>query len=158
MRREAPRLVHALLGVIALATLAAPAAGAVEIALSDDYPLRGEPVTVTLSGDDATAVRALRVTYRPNSQTLHEETLAVAAGAVEWTPRDAGIVRLEALDGDQAALQTRNAAVRFGRFPAPGIAVMSLAAALLFGGAALAMVALLRAPATLEDEVEPPST
>ena len=70
-------------------------------------------------------------------------------------PRDAGIVSLDVLDPDGGApLASVHTSVRFGAFPASGMAVMIVAGLLLFGGAALGLRSLLAAP-QLD---EPPST
>jgi hypothetical protein len=156
MRRDL-RSLGALLALAGTALLPGAALG-LELSISEEYPLRGERLAITLSGEGAGDARALRVTYRPNSQTSHQETLPLVGGRLEWTPRDAGIVRLEVLGADQSQLHSRNVAVRFGAFPASGIAVMVIAATLLFGGAALSMFLLLRAPGVAEDAIEPPST
>ncbi len=146
--------------VLALWLLLVPSlAAGLELSVSEEYPLRGEPVRLTLAGDGADAARTVSVTYRPNSQTAHEETLAVEGPELDWTPRDAGIVRLVVHDASGAVLTNRHVAVRFGGFPPSGLAVMLVAATLLFGGAIVAFVALLREPAPpSEEQAEPPST
>lgn len=134
-------------------------AAGLELSVSEEYPLRGESVRLILTGEGADAARTVSVTYRPNSQTAHEDTLAVDGPELDWTPRDAGIVRLVVRDASGAVLTNRHVAVRFGRFPPSGLAVMLVAATLLFGGAILGFVALLREPATpTEEQMEPPST
>lgn len=146
--------------VLALALMAAAPAAAVEVVLGSDSPLRGEPVTVTVTRDGAplpgVRVEAL---YRPNSQTSAREVLAPTGpdGQTEWTPTDAGIVTIEVLGPEGGApLATANTAVRRGYFPARGIAVMVIAGLLLFGGAAVGMKMLLSEVAP--PAVEPPST
>lgn len=156
-RPRASRLAAA--AALALALLAAAPAAAVEIALGSDSPLRGEPVSVTVTRDGVPLPGArIEAHYRPNSQTSSRESLAPTGpdGRTEWTPTDAGIVTLEVLGPeDGAPLASVNTAVRMGYFPAGGIAVMVIAGLLLFGGAAVGMKMLLSevAPA-----VEPPST
>ena len=148
-----------VLGLLLVLALAAGTAHGLAIEVSEPYPLRGVPATLSLSGDGAEAARSILVTYRPNSQTSHEETLELAGSSVEWTPRDAGIVQLSVRGADGATITSRNVAVRFGGFPASGLAVMLVAATILFGGAIFAFLALLREPALPpEEEVEPPST
>lgn len=146
-------------GVLAIGLLPGPAAASVTIEVDRPSPLRGEALTVTVTGDGRPLAGAgLEALYRPNSQTSFVESLPPtdAAGTSEWTPRDAGIVTLSVLDpADGPPLATRTLAVRFGSFPARGIAVMVLAGLLLFGGAGFGLYMLLSEgpPA-----VEPPST
>ena len=134
------------LALLVTAALAMPAPAA-ELATADRYPLRGETTTITVTDDGGSPMAGLEIEalYRPNSVTARTETIATTGpdGSVSWTPRDAGIVALTARRGDeQVALQ--NIAVRFGSFPASGIAILLLAGILLFGGAAYGFRALLR--------------
>jgi hypothetical protein len=152
-----------LLVTVSLTLIAAPAMAAAVIELDDTYPLLGEPVQVRLSSKAGPATEAtLRVTYRPNSATVFTETIAAGpGGALDWTPRDAGIVRLELLPGgpEDPPLVTRNVAVRFASPPASGLAVMAVAGLLLFGGAGFAFYLLLsRSQPPEAVEAEPPST
>lgn len=148
-----------VLSILALlATWALPGmAGAQEISVDQEFPTRGETSTVTVRGEDdqARAGEVVEVTYRPNSETSSTETLPPtnAAGRVEWTPRDAGIVTLAVED-----LASHNVAVRFGRFPGAGLGIMILAGLLLFGGAGMGFVTLLRSPEPGGIVGEPPST
>ena len=100
----------------------------------------------------------LRARYRPNSETAHTADLGTtgADGTVAWTPDDAGVVLLEAGPEDAPLAQTR-VSVRFGAFPPLGLLVMVVAALLLFGGAAMGFVWLMRGPEPLPTD-EPPST
>lgn len=127
------------------------------IAVDQEFPVRGETSTVTVTGEGGEPVgsRVVEVTYRPNSETSSTEELPAtdAAGQVAWTPRDAGIVTLAV--GDEAS---HNVAVRFGSFPGSGLAIMILAGLLLFGGAGLGFLVLLRSPDAAEEAPEPPST
>lgn len=129
-----------------------------EIRVGQEFPVRGETTTLTVTGaDDQPRIGdVVQVTYRPNSETLSTETLPPtdAAGRVDWTPRDAGIVTLAVED-----LASHNVAVRFGRFPGAGLGIMILAGLLLFGGAGVGFVTLLQSPEPAEPLVgEPPST
>ncbi|MDX1632865.1 MAG: hypothetical protein R3234_13425 [Thermoanaerobaculia bacterium] len=165
LARGIPRGVPTLL----LALLLVPTvAFGLEIHLDEEYPLRDEPVEISLTGEGVEEARVLRVTYRPNSQTHHEEEIPFSGRRVEWTPEDAGVVRLEILgsagteagtEGSPPVLATHRVSVRFGSFPPRGLAVMLMAAAFLFGGATFGFVMLLgteKAPP--EEEAEPPST
>ncbi len=142
-----------------LAALPSPAA-AQSIELEEQYPLRQQPQRLVVLQDARPLPGALvTARYRPNSQTTFSETLAPtdSAGSVIWTPRDAGIVTLEARASaaDETPIATLDVAVRFERFPPAGLAIMIFAALLLFGGAAFGMTMLLRGPLP---EDEPPST
>ena len=148
------RELFALLGVSALLLATGPALGQ-RITVDEEFPTRGETVTVTVLGADETplANREVVVTYRPNSETLSTETLKPtnASGQTPWTPKDAGIVTLAA--GDEAS---HNVAVRFGSFPGSGLLIMILAGLLLFGGAGWGFAMLLRPDQ--QPAHEPPST
>ena len=136
-------------------------ASAQSIELDEQYPMRQQPQRLVVMDDAQQPVQAALVTvrYRPNSQTSSTETLAPTGidGSVSWTPRDAGIVTLEARTsaGGETPVATRDVAVRFERFPPAGLAIMIFAALVLFGGAGFGMVMLLRSPLP---EEEPPST
>lgn len=101
-----------------------------------------EPVTV---GDRTTLtfgvpVDTLVVTYRPNSAIPIVDTIRVGGfDTVRWSPERAGVVRLSVPSGGAS----QNVSVRFDEPPIAGIIVLILAALILFGGAAWAMVKLL---------------
>lgn len=176
MRREpaAPVGVAAILAAVlalaaALALGAAPAAAA-EIAIETSagldraYPLRGEPIRLTVTGDGGAplAGAVVETVYRPNSKTGHTALLAPtdAAGTVTWTPLDAGIVTLVAHrdSAEGPAVASLNVAVRYGGFPPSGLAVMIVAGLVLFGGAAYGLVKLLAGEGAALPAAEPPST
>jgi hypothetical protein len=164
-----------LAGALGLAMLFAPWAAAqvgtalmvepqVELSVADDRPLRGAAVRVSVADGAAPAANhEVRAIYRPNSSTSHTETVgrSDASGTLFWTPRDAGPVILEArapgADPKAAAVATTTVAVRYGTLPARGLGIMVLAGVLLFGGAALGFVMLLRPPSPAQGS-EPPST
>jgi hypothetical protein len=135
-------------------------ASAQSIELEEQYPLRQQPQRVVVMQDARPLPRAvITARYRPNSETTFTETLTPTdgAGSVIWTPRDAGIVTLEARASaaDETPIASRDVAVRFERFPPAGLAIMIIAALILFGGAGFGMTMLLRGPLP---EQEPPST
>lgn len=160
-RSVVPALALAAWSVAAAGPALGQAADAAPVIVADDaYPLRGEITAIRVEGADGRPLAgvALRARYRPNSETAHTADLGVtdAAGRVEWTPDDAGVVLLEA--GDPAApVAQHRVSVRFGGFPPLGLLVMAVAALLLFGGAALGFAWLMRAPRPLPAD-EPPST
>jgi hypothetical protein len=153
-----------LLALAAALLWATAASAAVEISLSEDYPLRGVPATLQVSEDGAPlAGVVVEALYRPNSQTSRSETLPAtgADGTVSWTPEDAGIVQLTARRGssDEAEpLAVARVAVRFGGFPTAGLVIMIAAGLLLFGGAITGFILLLTAPPSGEPAETPPST
>jgi len=117
-----------LLGVFCMSMAMAARA---QIQLSTEKPTEGEPITITLEKP----AEMLVVTYRPNSAVTHRDTFRMqpAANIFEWTPDRAGIVALSV--PEQGG---KNVSVRFQGVSTSGIAVMIVAAALLFGGAAFA--------------------
>lgn len=149
-----------LVALLAAGAAATPA-WAAEVVVAEQYPLRGVATTITVSEAGAPLAGAeVEALYRPNSQTSFTETVGAtdAAGRLSWVPRDAGIVTLSARPaGGGDTLAAHTVAVRYGGFPASGLTIMVVAGLLLFGGAALGLVELLRSdkptPAT-----EPPST
>ena len=160
MRKLLLAALPALLLVAVSAPLPAQTGGVSTIVPEDPFPLRGEATEIAFQGKDGAPVAGvpLRARYRPNSETAHTADLGAtgADGTVEWTPDDAGVVLLEAGPEDAPLAQTR-VSVRFGGFPPLGLLVMVVAALLLFGGAALGFVWLMRGPEPLPAE-EPPST
>ncbi|HUO86084.1 MAG TPA: hypothetical protein VM617_01730 [Thermoanaerobaculia bacterium] len=162
--RWRPLVLGALLvlpGIVAAAQ--SPPTGSVRLEASDERPVIGQSVRLTvLAGGTPLPGARVTATYRPNSSTTSTEELVAtdAAGSVLWEPRAAGPVNLQAwAPGDVAAAPavTFAVAVRYGRFPPSGLAIMLIAGALLFGGAALGMARLLRSGAALPED-EPPST
>ena len=136
------------------------------IVADDERPLRGQVVrlTVTEGGRPAAGARVSAV-YRPNSETQHESELAAvdSSGTVLWTPEYTGPVTLEVRPAgtpsgpEPPAAAALTVAVRYGGLPASGLFIMILAGVLLFGGAIVSMVLLLRPPDHLPP-TEPPST
>ena len=109
---------------------ALPALAFAQIRLSEEQPVQGQPVTVTLAQDDSMLI----ITYRPNSSVARTDTLHAGrpVTAFRWTPRKAGVVSLS------TSTASRNVSVRFRGLSVTGILVMAVAATLLFGGAAFA--------------------
>jgi len=126
--------------ILALLLAAAAAAGA-ELEIGADHPVRGEPVTIRLTGAEGEGPFTLEATYRPNSQTERTETVGLFDGAGEalWTPRDAGITRLRALGPEGEELWSGNTAVWYPSLSVSGILIFLFAGFLLFGGASISM-------------------
>ena len=98
--------------------------------VSDDIDLYvGQPVRLA----NITPGDTLLVTYRPNSSIAHREQLVLTPGTRDWTPREAGVVRL-AVSGGAA----QNVSVRYDETPVAGLFVLIVAGLILFGGAAFA--------------------
>lgn len=121
-----------LLLAVSLA-LAAPLAAQEIVSVSPEIPVRDEPVRVTFSA----AVDTATVTYRPGAITASTETYTPGASTFEFTPTRAGVVSVAAAGASQ------NLSVRFQSAPASGILVMLFAGLILFGGAGIALRALL---------------
>ena len=183
---RARRCRHAgrLLPLLLLAALALPrpaAAQQLTLAADDERPLRGQAVRLTVLDEDGRPAAGTRVSalYRPNSHTEHRVELpdVDSSGTVVWTPEYTGPVTLEvrpaAAVGEEgaraAAAEAGSAApplepaaasltvaVRYGSLPASGLIIMVLAGILLFGGAAVSMILLIR-PGHIPPS-EPPST
>ncbi len=116
------------------AALLATAASAQDVlSVTPDVPTVGEPVTVTFSAP----VDSVTVTYRPGAVTAHEERFTPGAAAFTFTPERAGVVSVASGDASQSL------SVRFRGTPVGGLIVMILAGLILFGGAGLALRALL---------------
>lgn len=148
------RDLFAVCSLLALLLWIGPSALGQSLTVDQEFPTRGEAVTVTVLDEDETplANREVTVTYRPNSETLSEETLEPtdASGQTSWNPKDAGIVTLASGEA------SHNVAVRFGAFPGSGLLIMILAGLLLFGGAGWGFAMLLRP--NQQPAHEPPST
>lgn len=144
--------------VVFVLLLTANTAAAVTIVTDDQYPVRGEPTTVTIEDETGPMEGALvQVEYRPNSSTPRTETLTPTdeSGMTSWTPADAGLARLSII-GPDGPIESVAVSVRYTGFELSGIAIMLFAGIFLFGGAGYGMSLLLKeqkAPAE-----EPPST
>lgn len=113
--------------------VAAPLAAQDVVRVEPEAPVRGEPVRVVFSEP----VDSVRVTYRPGAITAHVETFTPGAATFEFVPERAGVVAVAAGEASQSL------SVRFQGTPLSGIVVMVLAGLVLFGGAAVALRALL---------------
>ena len=121
--------------VLALAVvLAAPLVHAQDVlSVEPELPSVGEPVRITFSEP----VETVDVTYRPGAISAVTESFTPGGAVFEFTPDRAGVVSV--VSGDAA----QSLSVRFRSAPLSGLVVMVLAGLILFGGAAIAMKALL---------------
>jgi len=102
-----------------------------QIQLSSERLVEGQKVHIKLQEPAGQLV----ITYRPNSAVVHRDTLFADPPATSfvWAPDRAGVVALR-VPGRSAL----NVSVRFKGISGSGIAVMAIAAGLLFGGATFA--------------------
>ncbi|MCB9881067.1 MAG: hypothetical protein H6832_05400 [Planctomycetes bacterium] len=150
MMRFAPAVRRAAMPlVVMLIVLAMPATvSAQKVVIRDTsgadvhFPVVGTEVRVALEG--AGDASRLIVLYRPNSKTSVEESIAIADGHATWIPSNPGLASLDIVDSTKASLAKRTVSIRFAETSYVGLAVMILAALLLFGGAAISIRALLR--------------
>jgi hypothetical protein len=107
-----------------------------QINLSNEYPLIGEEVVITVSNDEL----ELLVTYRPNSAISQMDTLKRESPTAEfyWDPVSAGVVNLSSGD------ISKNVSVRFEKVSTGGILVMLIAGIILLGGATFSLIAMMR--------------
>ena len=121
--------------ILLVVVLALPCFAA-DLSISQQYPVRGEKLRVTVTGADNPESIVLHATYRPNSSTELKTVVGPlgADGTVLWKPVDAGITTLLAMGGDKK-IASKNVAVCYPSTPASGMVVMFLAGFLLFGGA-----------------------
>jgi hypothetical protein len=115
------------------------------------FPIRNEQTRLVVSDAHGTPVRgaSVTVTYRPGSSVEKSYTLGEsdAAGAVMWTPSDAGIATVTGTwpgpDQSQLSVST-TVSVRFHRAPWDGIIIMVIAGLVLAVGSVIRIFKLLR--------------
>jgi hypothetical protein len=129
-----------------VAVLAFTPVGAQELSVDGDFPIVGEPVTVSFNPNGSSGDLILRVVYAPNSETSSVEEIGrvSADGSVEWTPGRFGIATLKLTDGAGDTIAVENVAVLPDGAPATGVLVMLFAGILLFGGAGVSLRSVLR--------------
>lgn len=133
---------------LALAALLLPALASAQgtVSFSTDPVVQGQPVTLRFS-EPADSVM---LTYRPNSDLASTDAVALGgATAYEWTPREAGLVRITTPGG-----VAQSVGVRFTGLPVSGLLVLVVAGLVLFGGAAFALFTLLGGPEEAAADVE----
>jgi hypothetical protein len=140
-------------GLLAGLLVLAPAARA-DFATEPPHPTQGKATRVFLTDDNGAPLGGIAVVarYRPGSRVESADTVGVTdpAGALEWMPRDAGLVTLQTAGGGPAI--SRNLSVRYAGVPLPGLVIMILAGVILYGG-------VIRGFQTLKEPVPlPPDT
>lgn len=117
-----------------------------QISLSEEILVKGTPVKIMLKNPVDTVI----VNYRPNSQVTKTIYLIGKKGTTfDWIPESAGVVALQA--GDQST----TVSVRFPGASKSGIAIMLLAAVILFGGATFAFRLLMHGKPVESIELDP---
>lgn len=110
---------------------------------SETFPVVGKATTVASPHTADT----ITVTYSPSSEVVETETLEVKKLTPEkpgklyntvWMPKRAGVVELS---GGGA---TNRVSIRFDGVPMSGVAIMLVAAMILFGGAFWSLRSILR--------------
>lgn len=121
-----------------------------QIQLSNEKPVAGEAVTISLDQPETQVM----IAYRPNSSVVRRDTLRSDSPTTEfsWTPKKAGVVALS------TATASRNVSVRFEGFSYPGLVVMLLAGSILFGGVIFAFRVLFSKTKRGEDVDFDPAT
>lgn len=131
MHTRLPRLAFACALALGLA-----ASGAAQITVDSGdsvHPTVGEEVTITFD----TAPESAQVVWRPNSAIPDTMDLGASGTSLTWTPDRAGVATIVTPDG------TKNVSVRYTSLPVLGLFVLVGAGLILFGGAGMAMRALL---------------
>jgi hypothetical protein len=101
------------------------------------HPTQGMATRIFLTDADGAPLGGVPVVvrYRPGSRVESADTLGTTdpAGALEWMPRDAGLVTL-ATAGEDGPSISSNLSVRYKGVPLPGLVIMILAGLILYGG------------------------
>ena len=119
--------------LLALALAATGASAQSIVSVEPTAPTRGVPVTVTFDRP----VDSVRVVYRPSAVTADTVVFTPGAASFTFSPERAGIVSVGSGDAAQSL------SVRYVGVPIGGLVVMVLAGLILFGGATIALRALL---------------
>lgn len=123
-------------GALACLLVLAPSAHA-GFTTEPAHPTQGMATRIFLTDADGAPLGGVPVVarYRPGSRVESADTLGATdpAGALEWTPRDAGLVTLATAGGDGPSISS-NLSVRYRGVPLPGLIIMILAGVILYGG------------------------
>ncbi|MBD3161404.1 MAG: hypothetical protein GF346_04275 [Candidatus Eisenbacteria bacterium] len=110
--------------------------GDVQLCTSLEFPGQGRPCWIVVKSGEVPIERAeVTVTYRPNSEVAETHLLGRtdASGRVRWRPAAAGIATITA-EAEEIDPVELTVSVRFREPPWLGIAMLILAAMILFGG------------------------
>lgn len=134
-----------LYAALAIVLCAAPALAAdppATLSTSEPFPVAGKATSIATPPEADT----IAVTYSPSSEVVATETLEVKKLTppqpgkpylTVWVPQRAGVVELTA-GGEKTRVS-----IRFDGVPTSGVAIMIVAALILFGGAFLSMRSIL---------------
>jgi len=132
-------------GIALVYVATASAVGAASIDTGPETPMRGKPGRVAIaSTDGADSAWSVSIAYFPNSVIEHVDSLGRtdAGGAIEWTPRFAGLATITAIRGDDTTSQAIS--IRFPGMPGAALIVFLVAGAILLGGAGWSLAKLTR--------------
>lgn len=138
-----------IVAITLLVFLPYPASSAT-LQVAERYPVAGEPITVTLTGDavETGGDLILVAEYRPNSASVFSQEVPrdnSVPNRWRFTPSIPGLVLLKAMSrpasGNPGVVTATLAlSVKFARPPVLGIAIMLIAGTILFGGTAVALI------------------
>jgi len=161
-RTSRPRRAGLLLLVAALT--GGPSVASELVLEAPGGPVAGREATVRWQSREGPPSVRLVAVHQPRSRVARRETLgSLAPGeGLRWVPSQAGLVTLVAeADGAPVTLpQPLDVSVRWARVPWSGVAVLAIAGAILFGGAAVALRRALRDGDRLPDGagIQPPGS
>jgi len=132
--------------VILMISAAGSSAAVAELGCLEDFPRVGQDQQVTLSGVERPELLSLWVVYSPNSTTQKETEVGrlSESGEIAWNPSRFGIATLSARDETGSTIASANVAIVYSSTPLSGVFVMIFAGVLLFGGAIVSLVLVLR--------------
>lgn len=111
-------------------------AGDLQLCATPGSPAQGASCWIEVTrGKEAVEGAEVIVTYRPNSEVAetHRVGRTDGSGRVRWTPAAAGIATIAA-EAEEIEPISLTVSVRFRQPPWLGIAILILAAMILFGG------------------------
>jgi hypothetical protein len=151
LRRLIKTCALVVIGVVITTTTAGVSRA--DIVLDSAFPVEKQTTRVHVSGADGLPVTdaALAVTYRPGSAVpaTFEIGRTAADGNCDWTPREAGIVTINAVWVDADGVEQTaavNSSVKYNPTPIAGVVIMIAAGLVLIGGSVVRIMRLLGTP------------